>query len=279
VSLSSRPGPSDADPSGTGQSGTGQSDPGPSDPGPWDARTYDRISDPMTRWGRDVVVRLDPPPRDTVLDAGCGTGRVTEMLLERVVDGRVVALDAAPAMLTEARRRLAYFGDRVVFVEADLLDLAPGLLGGCAPVDAVLSTATFHWVLDHDRLFANLAGVLRTGGRLVAQCGAAGNISRLIEAVRSTGLERTGAWLYATPEETRRRLEASGFTDIEVWTHPEPTPIEPAELGTYLETVCLRTLVAPMEEAEKATFLDAVARALGEPVIDYVRLNIEARRD
>jgi trans-aconitate 2-methyltransferase len=200
------------------------------------------------------------------------------MLLDRVVDGRVVALDAAPSMLTEARRRLARFAERVVFVEADLLALGPGLFGGWDPVDAVLSTATFHWVLDHDRLFANLAAVLRPGGRLVAQCGAAGNISRLMEAVRTTGLERTGAWYYATAEETHGRLEASGFTDIQVWTHPEPTPIEPAELGTYLETVCLRTLVAPMDPGERTTFLEAVAGALGEPVIDYVRLNIEARR-
>jgi trans-aconitate 2-methyltransferase len=145
-------------------------------------------------------------------------------------------------------------------------------------VDAVLSTATFHWVLDHDWLVANLAGVLRPGGRLVAQCGAEGNIARLIEAVRSTGLERTGAWYYATPEDTRRRLEASGFTDIEVWTHPEPTPIDPAELGTYLETVCLRTLVAPMAPEERMAFLARVAEAMGEPVIDYLRLNIKARR-
>ena len=249
-----------------------------SGPGDWDARTYDRIADPMTRWGETVLARLDPAPADTVLDAGCGTGRVTEMLLERVDQGRVVALDAAPSMVAEARRRLARFEPRVRVVEADLLDLGPGTLGGWAPVDAILSTATFHWVLDHDRLFANLAGVLRPGGRLVAQCGAAGNIARLIEAVRTTGLERTGAWYYATPEDTRRRLEASGFTDIEVWTHPEPTPIEPAELATYLETVCLRTLVAPMAPAARATFLAAVVDALGEPVIDYVRLNMVARR-
>jgi trans-aconitate 2-methyltransferase len=232
----------------------------------------------MTRWGRRVLARLAVDGDATVLDAGCGTGRVTEMLLEKVPDGRVVALDAAPSMVAEARQRLAPHGDRVFFVQADLLDLSPALLGGWDPVDAVLSTATFHWVLDHDRLFANLAAVLRPGGRLVAQCGAEGNIARLIEAVRATGLERTGAWYYASPEDTRRRLAASGFTDIEVWTHPEPTPIDPAELGTYLETVCLRTLVAPMGGDERATFLARVAEAMGEPVIDYLRLNMVARR-
>jgi trans-aconitate 2-methyltransferase len=247
-------------------------------PDDWDARTYDRISDPMTRWGENVLARLAVDPDATVLDAGCGTGRVTEMLLERVPEGRVLALDGAPSMVAEARRRLAPYGDRVHFVQADLVDLVPENLGGWAPVDAVLSTATFHWVLDHDRLFARLAGVIRPGGQLVAQCGAHGNIARLIEAVRATGLERTGAWYYATPEETRRRLAASGFTDIEVWTHPEPTPIDPAELGTYLETVCLRTLVAPMDSDERATFLARVATAMGEPVIDYLRLNILARR-
>jgi trans-aconitate 2-methyltransferase len=244
----------------------------------WDASTYDRISDPMTRWGRDVLTRLDPAPNDTVLDAGCGTGRVTEMLLGRVPAGRVVALDASPSMVAQARRRLEPHAERVRVVEGDLLALAPGTLGGWAPVDAVFSTATFHWVLYHDRLFANIAGVLRPGGRLVAQCGAAGNITRVVDAVRASGHERTGAWYYATPEDTRRRLVASGFTDIEVWTHPEPTPIDPAELATYLETVCLRTLVAPMDPEERAVFLAAVAEALGEPVIDYVRLNIVGRR-
>ncbi|HEY5251266.1 MAG TPA: methyltransferase domain-containing protein [Acidimicrobiales bacterium] len=250
----------------------------PSGPDDWDARTYDRVSDPMTRWGESVLARLDVGSDATVLDAGCGTGRVTEMLLERLGEGRVIALDAAPSMVTEARQRLAPYGDRVLFVPADLSRLVPADLAGWAPVDAVLSTATFHWVLDHDRLFANLARVIRPGGQLVAQCGADGNIAGLIEAVRATGMERTGAWYYATPEDTRRRLEASGFTDIEVWTHPEPTPIDPAELGPYLETVCLRTLVAPMGADERAAFLTRVAEAMGEPVIDYLRLNILARR-
>jgi trans-aconitate 2-methyltransferase len=248
-------------------------------PRDWDAATYDRIADPMTRWGDAVLARLDVSGRDTVLDAGCGTGRVTELLLERLPEGRVVALDAAPSMLAEARRRLARFGRRVMFLEADLLGLEPGLIGGWAPVDAVLSTATFHWVLDHDRLFANLAAVVRPGGQLVAQCGAAGNIARVLEAVRATGTERDGAWVYAAPEETRRRLAAAGFTDIEVWTHAEPTRLPPGEpLETYLETVCLRTHVAGMGPGQRTRFLHAVAEALDEPVIDYVRLNIVARR-
>jgi trans-aconitate 2-methyltransferase len=184
-----------------------------SSPGDWDAATYDRISDPMTRWGEDVLARLDLRGDETVLDAGCGSGRVTETLLGRLPTGRVVAFDAAPSMLAEARKRLDRFAGRVHFVEGDLLELSPDVLGQSAPVDAVLSTATFHWVLDHDRLFANLAAVMRPGAALEAQCGAAGNIARLLEAVRTTGDDRAGTWLYATPEETRARLERAGFED------------------------------------------------------------------
>jgi len=245
----------------------------------WDAATYDRISDAMTRWGADVLARLHLDGDETVLDAGCGSGRVTEMLLERVPTGRVVAFDAAPSMLVEARRRLGRFSGRVQFVESDLLELSPAVLGGDAPVDAVLSTATFHWVLDHDRLFANLARVMRPGAVLEAQCGAAGNIEKLLEGVRSTGNERQGAWLYATPEDTRARLRRAGFDEVEVWTHPEPTRLAEGEaLETYLKTVCLRTHVAGMTAQRRAEFIGEVAAAMPEPVIDYVRLNISARR-
>jgi trans-aconitate 2-methyltransferase len=259
--------------------GSEHTSPGPATGRDWDAATYDRIADPMTRWGAAVLARLDLGGDETVLDAGAGSGRVTEMLLERLPAGRVVAVDAAPSMLAEARRRLARFGSAVRFVEGDLLELSASDLGADAPVDAVLSTATFHWVLDHDRLFANLAAVMRPGAVLEAQCGAAGNIAGLIAAVASTGSRRSGRWLYATPEETRARLAAAGFDAVEVWTHPEPTRLEEGpELETYLETVCLRTHVAGMSPGEKARFLGAVAAALPEPVIDYVRLNISARR-
>ena len=253
---------------------------GPSRPGAdWDAATYDRISDPMTRWGAGVLERLDLHGHETVLDAGCGSGRVTEMLLDRLPDGHVVALDQSPSMLEQARRRLDRYAGRVTFVQSDLLELSPATLGAQVPVDAVLSTATFHWVLDHDRLFSNLAAVMRPGAVLAAQCGAAGNIRSLLAAVASTGVERAGTWVYATPEETRARLERAGFDPDTVWTHPEPTRLERGEeLETYLETVCLRAHVAELAASERAPFIAAVAAAMPEPVIDYVRLNIIARR-
>jgi trans-aconitate 2-methyltransferase len=243
----------------------------------WDAARYDRLAEPQTRWGAAVLERLHLNGDEAVLDAGCGTGRVTEQLLDRLPHGRVIALDASARMLDEARCRLAGHDHRVSFVRADLLELTAQDLGG--PVDAVLSTATFHWITDHDRLFANLAAVLRPGGQLAAQFGGKGNITRVTETVRSLGVDRAGSWLYPSPEQTAERLTRAGFTDVRAWKHPEPTPFPPgAPLADFLETVCLREHLATLPVAERRRFAERVAAAMPEPVIDYVRLNVTARR-
>lgn len=249
------------------------------DPSEWDGSAYDRLADPQAQWGRAVVERLVLAGGETALDAGCGSGRVTEELLGRLPGGRVVALDASSSMLEEAEKRLAADHDRLRFVHCDLLDLAPSTLAGDHPVDAVLSTATFHWVTDHDRLFANLAAVLRPGGQLVAQCGAKGNIDGVLAAVRSLGVVRAGTWLYASVEDTVRRLDRAGFVEVDVWTNPEPTRFDdPARLADFLSTVILREHIASLPEEERRPFVERVVDAMPEPVVDYIRLNIVARR-
>ena len=246
-------------------------------PRDWDAATYDRVADPQTRWGAAVLERLSLVGDETVLDAGCGSGRVTELLLERVPHGRVIALDASGAMVEEARRRLAPFDGRVDFVVADLgrpFSLPDGTL-----VDAILSTATFHWVADHDALFRNLADVMRPGGRLVAQCGGAGNIASIRAILATMGDGWLGEAHYETPEATAERLSAAGFTAIETWLRPEPTQFEAGEpLETFLRTVILGGHVARLAKADQDAFVHQVASRLAEPVVDYVRLNIIATR-
>ena len=247
----------------------------PSRPRNWDAATYDRVADPQTRWGRAVLDRLPLEGTERVLDAGCGSGRVTELLAERLPDGRVIALDSSAAMIQAARARLAAFGDRIEFVVADLGQPLPLE----EPMDAILSTATFHWVADHDALFANLVAVLRHGGRLVAQCGGAGNIASVRRVLATIGVGWPGAAHYETPEATAQRLEAAGFVDIECWLTEEPTRFEPGEpLETFLQTVILGGHLERLPSEERDGFVKAVANGLPEPVIDYVRLNISARR-
>jgi trans-aconitate 2-methyltransferase len=209
---------------------------------------------------------------ERVLDAGCGTGRVTAMLRDRLPHGEVVALDGSVSMIDHARERLG--DDRVTYVVANLRQPLPI----DEPVDAVLSTATFHWILDHDALFRNLATVMRPGAQLAAQCGGEGNIASIEAALRDMGEGFAGRKHYAGPDETRVRLQATGFVDIESWLHDEPTPLAASELEPYLEAICLGDHVVGMGGTERSRFVREVARRLPEPVIDYVRLNITARR-
>lgn len=247
-------------------------------PREWDATTYDRISDPHVRWGAMVLDRLILSGDECVLDAGCGSGRVTEQLLARLPRGRVIGLDASSSMLEEAARRLEAQRDRVEFVRADLNQPLPLE----QPVHAVFSTATFHWLPDHNRLFRHLAAAIKPGGQLVAQCGGTGCIDTIVEALQQVGDGWDGPWNFATAEDTKRRLEESGFVDVHTWLHDEPTPLEPGEpLLTFLGTVILGAHLDRLPKEKHESFVRAVAAHLPHPerpVIDYVRLNIVARR-
>jgi trans-aconitate 2-methyltransferase len=254
----------------------------------WDAKAYARISDPQFQWGLRVLERLELHGDETVIDHGCGAGRLTEVLLERLPRGHVVALDASAAMIETARERLARFGDRVSFVHADAATwTAP------SAVHAIFSTATYHWVRDHDALFSRVAASLLPGGRLVAQCGAAGNLARLRSrtAAMRAGPDRAQAfrgfsepWHYATPDETRRRLERAGFAQIETWTEPAPTTFDaPAAFAEFVSKVVLRDELTRLadDDARRAYLNELVGVAGGDTppfTLDYVRLNIDAAR-
>lgn len=244
-------------------------------PRDWDAATYDRIADPQLRWGTAVLDRLAFDGDGTVMDAGCGSGRVTELIAERFPNARIVALDGSPSMLEQARGRLEGFGDRITFVLADLMHP----LSVDEPVDAVFSTATFHWVPDHDALFANLAGAMNPGARLVAQCGGAGNLTSVVRVLEELGADTFTGKVFATPEETQARLRRAGFDEIECWLHAEPTPFESLDtLEVFLRTVVLGDHVTSMSDEDAAAFTHQVASRLPGLELDYVRLNIGATR-
>jgi trans-aconitate 2-methyltransferase len=230
----------------------------------------------MEALGREVLARLELRGDEVVLDAGCGSGRITQALIERLPRGRVIAVDTSASMVDAARQRL---GPQADIRRLDLLELELD-----EPVDAVLSTATFHWIADHERLFARLHGALRQGGRLVAQCGGEGNITELRGRANAILARAPYAehftdwrppWNYAAPEPTRERLLGAGFTSAECWLAPAPQ--EPEHPREFLSTIVLGPHVQHLPEELRDPFMDAVLAEVGTPVVvDYVRLNVDA---
>ena len=246
-------------------------------PREWDADTYDEVSDPQFAWGTEVLERLELRGDETVLDAGCGSGRITAELLKRLPQGRLIAVDGSEAMIAKARQRL---GKEVAYLVADLAELQIA-----EPVDLIFSTATFHWITDHDRLFACLRRALKPGGRLVAQCGGRGNVAEYAKVIAAAaGRPQFAAhfegmpamWNFAAPEETEDRLRAAGFSAARCRLQTKPvTPAKPLE---FITTVTLGPHLAQLPEELRRPFAETVLAEAGEPLtLDYIRLNIEAR--
>jgi trans-aconitate 2-methyltransferase len=246
----------------------------------WDADAYDRVADPQEEWGREVLARLDLAGDETVLDAGCGSGRVTRLLLERLPRGRVLGVDASRSMIELARETFAG-DDRVELSVGDLVELELS-----QPVDAVFSNATFHWILDHNRLFARLHAALRPGGVIEAQCGGEGNVAEWVRAIEAAqGDERFVTYLrgmadtynFASVGDTEARLRRAGFEIGRVWLERKVTaPREPRE---FVRVAGLSKHLALLPDELQGEFIDAVLGSMPRPLsLEWVRLNISARK-
>jgi len=254
----------------------------------WNASVYHRVSAPQFTWGQAVLDRLPLRGDELVLDLGCGTGRLTALLLDRLSEGRAIGIDLSENMLATARRELpARHRRRAAFVHADV-----SVLPVAGRADAIFSTATFHWVHDHARLFRSLFQALKPGGRVVAQCGGGPNIKRHHD--RASALMRqpdfapfyatwVDPWEYADAPTTRARLEAAGFVDImsRVIAAPTVFPDRPSFVE-FVTNVIFRHHIAPLPADRRQQFIETLAdQAAVDPVpfeIDYWRLDFDATK-
>jgi trans-aconitate 2-methyltransferase len=255
----------------------------------WNAAEYHRLSAPQFEWGQRVLSELHLRGDECVLDAGCGTGKLTRLLLRNLPRGRVVGLDLSRNMVLHARQDLELeFGERVRFVAADLVALP---FRNC--FDGIFSTASFHWVLDHDALFRNLYEALRPAGWLHAQCGGGPNLDRLRQRVRA--LSQTPEfsnwlgkfpepWFFSDAEGAASRLRAAGFQSVKTGLEEASFAVSSAqEFQQYLRTFVLhRHLELLPTDALRTAFVQQLsdASAHDDPpwALDYWRLNLRAHK-
>jgi trans-aconitate 2-methyltransferase len=246
----------------------------------WDAGTYDAVGAPIQAFGHALLDRLALEGDEAVLDAGCGSGAVTEALLERLPEGRVIAADASPTMIERAREELGE-DPRLQLVLADLVELELD-----EPVDLVFSSAVFHWIADHEVLFARLHAALRPGGFLLAQCGAEGNIADVCQALAVVEPEAPfaehlagwdGPWNFSPPDLACERLERAGFIDVRAMTHIEV--VTPHDPGPFISTVILGAHLDRLPAELHNRFVRRVMEEMERPrEFRYVRLTLSARR-
>jgi SAM-dependent methyltransferase len=249
----------------------------------WDGAAYHRLGRPQLEWGLRVLSRLVLQGDEYVLDAGCGSGRLTAELLQRLPNGACSRWISPGACC----RRPSGSSARTGGFSSCVRDLAA--LPLVEAVDVVFSNATLHWLHDHDRLFVNQFRVLKPGGRIQAQCGedrtsrasanAPPSSMRAPDYARSFERWRE-PWNFADPITTAERLRTAGFRDIETGLEPAPTRFDDEETyRAFLVEVVIAHYLAPLPDDEtRARFTDALvaqARQDDPPlVLDYWRLNL-----
>ena len=251
----------------------------------WDASAYHVLSEPQFAWALRVLERVRLTGDERVLDAGCGSGRVTATIASRLERGFVVGCDLSENMSRTAGKSLGSGPARAV-VCADL-----SMLPFRGVFDLIFSTATFHWIRDHDQLFGELRSALSARGRLEAQCGGGPNLATIhtradalaaTEPFRAYFTEWEEPWLFASPGETTARLERAGFRTIDCWLERAPTSFPDGErFGAFIESVVMRPYLARLPDPTlRRAFVHAiVARAAEDDpafTLDYWRLNISA---
>lgn len=250
----------------------------------WNAAAYHQLSGPQLSWARTVAARLVPRDGERILDVGCGTGRMTTELAAQHPRTWFVGVDISQAMLREARHQQP----RLPYARGDgaMLPFVAGAF------DAVFSTATFHWIADHARLFEGIHAVLAPGGRLVAQCGGGPNLTRLLDRAHAlmdgarfhaSFVGWRDPWYFASAEATRAALTAAGFSDINVSLVPAPTTLPNREaFADFISCVCVRHHVDRLPPGDRTVFVGALADGAREDdppfTLDYWRLNVAARK-
>lgn len=253
-------------------------------PREWNSSAYHQLSQPQVSWGKRVLARLKLRGDERILDAGCGTGRLTAELIAAVPRGHVVGADLSWNMLVTARDHLR--STQASLVAADLLHLPFK-----NAFDVIVSTAAFHWVLDHHRLFASLHRALRPGGRLHAQCGGGPNLARLRDRVGKLASTAPYApylagfaepWFFGNDKQAAEILRQAGFVKIETSLEAAPTILKDAgQYGEFVSNIIVRAHLYQMpSEKLRTRFMAELTEqaAKDEPPysLDYWRLNLSA---
>ena len=259
----------------------------------WDATTYDCISDAQESWGHEILECRRWKGNEIVLDAGCGSGRLTKILSTKVPQGKVIAVDSDLAMIILAKENLAKFSN-IEFIKWIFLNY---LLH--EKVDVVFSNAILHWILNHKKCLNAFGKFLNLDGELLIQCGGYGNLAKTLSIFNKVRRSKEfhnyfcnnkgddiwkQTWYFAKKEDTEKILQEIGFKNIQVFLEDRESKFHnKEEYFLFIKTIVLLPYLKYLpNDMLKDKFAKSVIQEIDTNAkelqwkLDFVRLNINA---
>ena len=245
----------------------------------WNAKTYEENFSFVFEYGEDLLELLKPKPQERILDLGCGTGQLTNLISK--TGATVIGMDKSAEMVQTAREN----HPELDFVQYDATNFKFD-----SPFDTIFSNATLHWVLDYEACIQCMYNNLKPHGRLVLEFGGKGNIQNIIGSLRkvlgSRGFEKQAElnlWYFPSIGEYATALEDAGFSVTSAWHFQRPTVLQNDLIG-WLDMFAnpffghLPSAVAAEIKKETQEMAKSTCFIKGQWIADYCRIRILAEK-
>lgn len=256
----------------------------------WNARDYAQHSSAQLQWAEELIPKLGLQGHESLLDLGCGDGKITALIAARLDRGRVLGIDLSADMIQLANTQFppaTYPNLSFAQMDVSRIELDQRF-------DIAFSNAALHWVADHRAVLRGVRNCLRPGGRLLFQMGGRGNAAGMLAALEKV-LDHpqwrehfrgfANPYSFYGPEDYRVWLLQTGFRPLRLELIPKDMyhPDDAGLLGWLRTTWFPYTDRLPVDQRE--AFLAEVVEAYltahpvdasGRTHVGMVRLEVEA---
>lgn len=248
----------------------------------WNTQLYDSKHAYVFKYGEDVVNLLDAKHGETILDLGCGTGHLTNLISKTGAD--VLGIDSSAEMIDQAKNNYPA-------LQFEIKDAADFNYGN--KFDAVFSNAVLHWILEKEKVIECVYNCLKHSGRFIAEFGGKGNTGNILKSIRKifndNGFSKNTEhldWYFPSIGEYSILLEMHGFRVTYAIHFDRDTFMdEGVDLINWIEVFAKR-IFEGINEDDKGNLVRLIKEDLsrtnlkeGKWFVDYKRLRIAAIKE